>query len=212
MQHPVYFLLVLLASLLTACSSGEDGGNGGTIQNPTSTNGPQLATIGNRNLLSGNPLIINLSATNPNGGSLSWFADGTVGPNNNPLMAGASFDENTGQFVWSDTSLSVGSYSIRFTVMDDAVPPQSDSETISIVVQNIFTYGQNSYSQYCQSCHGSQGVGGNEQVIQCIAEADLAFGMTRSPMSGIGNSWQDFDREFNAILYYLQNVQPQNCL
>jgi len=199
--------------LSAACSTApeEDTNNGGTNQGPGNPSGPQLSSIGNRTLLSGDPLTINLSSTNPNGGTLMWSADGTVGPNNNPLMAGANFNENTGQFTWSNTSMAVGSYNIRFTVTDDAVPPQSDSETISIVIQDIFAYGQSSYNQYCQSCHGSEGVGGSEQIVQCITEPDLAFGMSRSPMNGIGNSWQDYDREFNAILYYLQNVQPQNC-
>lgn len=212
MQHTLKIILILLVLLSTACSTSEEGGaNGGTNQNPGGSNSPVLSAIGNRVLLSGDALTINLSSTNPNGGNLMWTADGTVGPNSNPLMAGASFSETTGQFSWTNTMTAVGSYNIRFTVTDDAVPPQSDSETISIVVQDIFAYGQSSYNSYCRSCHGSEGVGGNEQIVQCIPEADLAFGMGRSPMSGIGSSWQDYDREFDAILYYLQNVQPQNC-
>ena len=213
MRKVLEIILILLVLLSVACTTApeEDANDGGTNQDPSSPTGPQLSSIGNRILLSGDSLTINLTSTNPNGGNRIWSADGTVGPNNNPLLAGASFNENSAQFSWPDTSSAIGSYNIRFTVTDDAVPPQSDSESISIVVMDIFAYGQNSYNQYCRSCHGSEGVGGSEQIVQCITEPDLAFGMSRSPMSGIGNSWQDFNREFDAILYYLQNVQPQNC-
>ena len=211
MQHTLKIILILLVLLSAACGSGDETGGGDTNQTPGDPNSPVLSSIGNRVLLSGDMLTINLSSTNPNGGSLMWSADGTVGPNNNPLTAGANFDENAGQFSWNNTSTAIGSYSIRFMVTDDAVPPQSDSETISIVIQDIFAYGESSYNSYCRSCHGSEGVGGSEQIVQCITEPDLAFGMGRSPMSGIGNSWADYDREFDAILYYLQNVQPQNC-
>lgn len=214
MREILKIVLILLVLLITACGSGEDEGEENTSQNPAPGNpyGPQLMTIGSRVLLSGDPLTINLSSTNPNGGSLTWTADGTVGPNANPLLAGATFDELAGQFSWSDTSMDMGTYNIRFTVTDDAVPPQSDSETISIVIMDIFSYGQSSYNSYCASCHGDEGIGGDEQILQCIEEADLAFGMGRAPMSGIGNSWDNYDREFDAILYYLRNVQPLNCL
>ena len=213
MRRTLEIVLILMLLLVAACTTApeEETNNGGTNQEPGNTNGPQLTSIGNRILLSGDSLTINLSSTNPNGGNRIWSADGTVGPNSNPLLAGASFNENTAQFSWADTSSAIGSYNIRFTVTDDAVPPQSDSETISIVVMDIFAYGQNSYNQYCRSCHGSEGVGGSEQIVQCITDPDLAFGMSRSPMNSIGSAWQDYDREYDAILYYLQNVQPQNC-
>ncbi len=214
MQHTLKIILILLVLLSVACGTSEEegGGNGGSNQNPGGSNSPVLSTIGNRVLLSGDTLTINLSSTNPNGGNLMWVADGTVGPNNNPLMMGASFNENTGVFSWNDTATAVGSYNIRFTVIDDAVPPQTDSETISIVIQDIFAYGQTSYNSYCRSCHGNEGTGGDEQTLQCIDSPSLDAGMSRSPMNGIGNTWQDYDRELDAILYYLWNVQPQNCV
>lgn len=204
-------LILLTVNLISACGAGSEEDGTGTNQGPNNTGGLQLANIGNRSILSGDSLNISLSASNPDGGNLTWSADGTVGPNNNPLLAGASFDENAHQFSWANTSTATGSYNIRFTVTDDSVPPQTDSETILIVVQDIFSYGESSYNQYCQSCHGDEGIGGREQLLQCILEPDLAFGMSRSPMSSIGNQWSDYDREFDAILYYLQNVQPQNC-
>jgi hypothetical protein len=200
------FILTFLgfSLALSGCGgeSGDGGGGGGT------GSALSLNSIGNRSLLSGDSLTIQLSATDPNSQSFTWAADGNRGAGN-PFMAGATFNESSGVFNWSDTSSAVGNYAVLFTVYNNS--GESDSETVTIQVADIFTYGETSYNQYCQSCHGDEGLGGNEQIVQCIDETSLAFGMSRSPMNSIGSQWVDYDREFNAILYYLNNVQPQNC-
>jgi len=205
MRNVLLATLIMLSVLLSACGGGTDENDGGGMNSSLSLN-----SIGNKTILSGDPLTFQLSATDPNSQNFIWAADGNVG-NNNPFQAGATFNENNATFSWTNTTNAMGAYSVRFTVTNDEVPPASDSETITIQVLDIFAYGEASYNQYCRSCHGSEGVGGSEQIVQCITEPDLAFGMSRGPMSGIGAQWNDYDREFNAILYYLQNVQPQNC-
>jgi hypothetical protein len=203
MRNALLVLSVTFSFLLTACGGETTDDMGGGMNDSLSLN-----SIGNKSILSGDPLSIQLTATDPNSSNFTWAADGNQG-SGNPFMAGATFDEPNGTFNWTNTSNASGNYSVLFTVMNDM--SQSDSETITIEVLDIFSYGEASYNQYCGSCHGSEGIGGNEQIVQCIPEPDLAAGMSRGPMSGIGAGWADYDREFDAILYYLQNVQPQNC-
>lgn len=198
-------LFLILPLLLTACGGGDTDATGGGGMTDTLT----LDPIGNKNILSGDPLIFQLSATDPNSQNHTWVADGNQGTGSNPFMAGATFNETNGTFSWPDTSSALGDYSVMFTVMNDM--GQSDSETITIAVQDIFAYGEASYNQYCRSCHGDEGTQGDEQILQCILDPEFAAGMSRSPMSSIGAGWADYDREYDAILYYLQNVQPQNC-
>jgi len=203
MRNALLVLSVLLSVLLSACGGGDTGDTGGGM-----TDSLNLTSIGNKSILSGDPLSFQLTATDPNSQNFTWAADGNRG-SGNPFSAGATFNEDNGTFNWNNTLNAAGNYSVLFTVMNDM--GQSDSETITIDVQDIFAYGEASYNQYCSSCHGNEGREGNEQIVQCIPEADLAAGMARGPMSGIGAGWADYDREFDAILYYLQNVQPQNC-
>ena len=53
------------------------------------------------------------------------------------LPAGAGFDAATGAFNWTPTESQQGSYEVTFTVTDDGTPNMSDSETITITVNEV---------------------------------------------------------------------------
>jgi hypothetical protein len=90
---------------------------------------PVLSTIGNRDVAAGQALGIDLSASDPDGNSLSFSAA--------DLPQGASFtDQRNGsaRFSWQPRLDQSGSYRVTFSVTDDARPMASDSETITITV------------------------------------------------------------------------------
>jgi hypothetical protein len=53
------------------------------------------------------------------------------------LPAGATFDSQTGLFQWTPSEAQQGSYQVTFTVTDDGVPALSDSEQITITVNEV---------------------------------------------------------------------------
>jgi hypothetical protein len=92
---------------------------------------PVLATIGNKQTNEGELLTFTLQATDPEEDGLTFsYSD-------EPEMAGATFDANSGVFAWTPPDGSDGSYTVTFTVTDDGTPPASDQETIEIAVGNV---------------------------------------------------------------------------
>jgi hypothetical protein len=89
---------------------------------------PEL-DIGNKTVNENEPLEIQVTATDPDGDSLTY----SVGD----LPSGADFDEETHKFSWKPTYEDAGDYSVMFTATDiktDDSSPLSDSETITITV------------------------------------------------------------------------------
>ncbi len=89
---------------------------------------PVLDPIGNKVIKAGLPLSIILTASDPNGESLSFSADG--------VPTGASFDPLTATFSWVPDPSQVGDHTVTFTVTDSGTPPLSDSEPVTITVGN----------------------------------------------------------------------------
>lgn len=90
----------------------------GTTQGPVWSfqtalyNAPLLAAIGNQTVTEGQLLQFTISATDPDGDTLTYSATG--------LPAGATFDPVTRTFSWTPTLAQVGSYpNITFRVRDD---------------------------------------------------------------------------------------------
>ena len=91
---------------------------------------PLLGPIGNKAVNEGELLEFTITATDPDGGSLTLSAGN--------LPSGASFDAVSQQFSWTPAYGQAGSYAnILFTVTDDGNPPQSDSEAITITVGDV---------------------------------------------------------------------------
>jgi hypothetical protein len=100
------------------------------LLNNTAPTNLTLHSIGNRIVHAGQNLQFVLSATNPNLDNLTYSAT------NLPL--GATFNQVTNTFSWTPSSNQLGVYSnITFTVNSNGVPVESDSESISVTVENI---------------------------------------------------------------------------
>ena len=91
---------------------------------PPVNQAPTLAFIGNKSVTAGQPLTFTISASDPNGDSLTYSASN--------LPSGATFTASTRAFSWTPTSGQVGSYpNVHFQVTDGSL---IDSEDITITV------------------------------------------------------------------------------
>jgi hypothetical protein len=97
-------------------------------QSGGSTNqAPVLAAIGNKTVNAGQTLTFQISATDPNGNSLTYSASN--------LPSGSSFNNSTRTFTWTPTSSQAGAYSnVRFNVSDGSL---TDYENITITVNSV---------------------------------------------------------------------------
>jgi len=92
---------------------------------------PVLQPIGNKEVDEGMELSFTLQAEDPEGDGLTFsYID-------EPEMAGATLDPNTGVFAWTPPDGADGIYTVMFTVADDGSPSASDQETIEITVGNV---------------------------------------------------------------------------
>jgi hypothetical protein len=87
---------------------------------------PVLEPIGNHTVLEGALLAFVISASDPDGDTLSFSTSA--------LPSGAQFDISTGAFSWAPGMNQSGIYSVVFSVSDGQT---SSSETISITVVNV---------------------------------------------------------------------------
>lgn len=205
-------ILTLLGLFMAGCGGG---GTDPKASNNTNTNStaPVLTAIGNKTVTVGDTLTFTVSATDPNNLVLVYSSDGSVGSGPNPYTeAGmnASFNVNTHQFSWNTTSVATGDYYVQFSVMNTNA--ESDSETIRIRLQTTptqFDTGEQKYNTNCQSCHGTGGVGGSQTLIQCIDRATFEDKINGGSMTSYASSWSTSDKE--AVLYYLNNVNPGAC-
>ncbi|WP_020676373.1 fibronectin type III domain-containing protein [Geopsychrobacter electrodiphilus] len=94
---------------------------GGTTNLP-----PILAAIGNKIVTENSTLNFTISASDPDGNSLTYSVTG--------LPAGASFNPTTHAFSWTPNTSQAGSYSLTFSANDGSL---SASETITISVGDL---------------------------------------------------------------------------
>lgn len=87
---------------------------------------PVLSPVGSRTIEEARTLTITLTATDPDGGSLSYSASN--------LPTGASFNAGTRTFSWTPGYGAAGNYNVQFTVTDNGTPPAGDSEMVTITV------------------------------------------------------------------------------
>jgi hypothetical protein len=87
---------------------------------------PVLDPIGAKSVNEGELLEFTVTATNPDADDLTYSASN--------VPAGASFDPATQTFTWIPDYGEAGNYAVTFTVTDDGTPPLSDSEEVTITV------------------------------------------------------------------------------
>ncbi len=91
---------------------------------------PVLLPIGNKSVRHGHLLKFKITATDPDGNALTFSAK--------KLPDGGSFNPNTQEFRWTPVFSQAGTiHKVTFVVTDDGTPPQSASETITIVVDEL---------------------------------------------------------------------------
>ena len=201
---------VAVAFLTTACGGGGGdapaaGGNPGTLS---------LNTIGNKTTAANDNINFTLSSSNPNGGTLTYSVSvvaGSEDPFNVASVNDATFNvSGNGTFNWTPSATEVGSYELQFTVQNTG--GESDSETVLITVEAVlgqFQIGEANYNADCARCHGPGGNGGSQVPIQCIQSGVYYPKINGGNMSGYASGWSDSDKD--AVLFYLNNVDPGNC-
>ena len=107
---------------------------------------PVFEAIGNKAVYKGILLEFTISATEPDGDTLTYSAD--------KLPQGATFKSQT--FSWRPTYEQVGSYDVAFTVSDRTL---TDVETVTIVVKELWdpgdTYTITGMTYYVSASRGS---------------------------------------------------------
>ncbi|MEK6564644.1 MAG: putative Ig domain-containing protein, partial [Candidatus Omnitrophota bacterium] len=92
-------------------------------------NAPVLDVIGNKSVDENVNLDFTISATDVNGDTLTYSASG--------LPAGASFNTASRRFSWTPDYSQAGSYDVTFSANDGTGDGGTDSETITITVNNV---------------------------------------------------------------------------
>ena len=94
---------------------------------------PVLSAIGDRSVDENTELSFLLTASDPDGNSLSFVKSG--GPTAATLI---DHGDGTATFSWTPNIGQAGDHQVTFTVTDDGVPVASDLETITITVVDPF--------------------------------------------------------------------------
>ncbi len=212
MKHSIKrILLSSLFAIIFGC-----GGQSGT--EPEDPNAPVLSPIGNKTVTTGDTLTFTISATDPNGLTLTYDSDGGVGSGPNPYSNNANFNPNTRQFNWNTTGVALGDYNVEFSVMNSA--GASDSETIRIRIQaeqtppptDQYTTGQTLYNNNCarSGCHKNEENNTGGFSILCTP-ADVIQKATDGTLNLNMPTFNFSDTEIAAIAYYLANFRPADC-
>ena len=97
----------------------------GQVQNNAA---PGLTTIGNQTTNESQPLTFTVSATDPDDDTITYSATN--------LPVGGTLNPTTGEFTWTPGYTDAGTYEITFTATEDTPEALSDSETVTITVNN----------------------------------------------------------------------------
>ncbi|MFH0889057.1 MAG: putative Ig domain-containing protein [Planctomycetota bacterium] len=118
---------------LRATTAGNSGiaynGANRTFTTRDQNRSPVLATIGNKTVNEGALLTFVISATDPDGDTMTYSATN--------MPTGANFDTTTKTFSWTPNYTQAATYSITFNVFDNGIPSLSDNEQITITVNNV---------------------------------------------------------------------------
>ena len=186
-------LLGLFVILLAGCGDTEENAN---------QDAPYFNDLGTPTVTAGDTMNFTVVATDPNDMNVMLTYDGSLGSGVNPFNVGATFNTTTGEFDWPTGANDVGTYSVRFTATNDAVPPLSVNKDVTLRVTAVPTNtssGENLYIQNCQSCHGVNGAGGSTFGVQCSSANTISEALGLSAMSGISLTTQEIE-EIGAFL------------
>lgn len=214
-------VLLLSAIFVTGCGGGGEDNNGST---PAASNpeAPVLSSIGNKTVITGSSINFTVNATDPNGLSLSYSTDGSVGAGLNPYsetasLAGFNASPGSRQFTWDTTGVALGDYFIEFSAMNSA--SLSHSETIRVRIESTpppqtqFETGQTLYNADCRNsgCHHDEDNNNPIGVftVLCSTEADVKFASETGPGSMPTFNYNSIQEA--AISYYLNNVRSAEC-
>ena len=90
---------------------------------------PSLSAINNQTITEGSELALNITAIDHDAGDTLTYSASS-------LHQGATFDPNTQTFSWTPDYDDAGVYTVTFTVADNGTPSLSDTETITITVED----------------------------------------------------------------------------
>jgi len=184
-------------------------------QNVTITLGdgsPIVATIPDQTATLGSttPVSFSVSASDPNGLSLTYAVDASYGAGTDPSVV-AAFNASTQQFSWDISAQLQGVYSVKFVVTNSNGKSSEVIAKITIQDANAqqFANGESKYNGHCRSCHGPEGRLGSQTPIQCIDSLTYYGKVNGGSMSGYASSFSTQDKA--DVLYYLNNVDPSRC-
>ena len=220
MQRAVY-LWIFISFLIVGCGGDAAEAIKEALADPDA---PVLSPIGNKTVNSGDTLSFTVAAADPNDLSFTLATDGTAGNDGDPYVGhgnnNAEFTQNQNNadafdFDWVTTGVTVGNYSVEFSVMNSA--GLSDREVIVITIQGQqtqFTEGQTLYNNNCRGsgCHRNEDdnvAEGARFGVLCLTEAeikaateDTALGMPTFSFTAAQEA---------AISVYLNQVRPGDC-
>ena len=107
-------------------SSGKYNSKTITITVSNVNGAPVLSAIGSKTVAENAALTFTLSATDPDGGTLTYSATG--------LPTGATLNASTGAFSWTPSYTQANTYNVTFTASDGTL---SSSQAITITVTNV---------------------------------------------------------------------------
>ncbi|UGV40253.1 putative Ig domain-containing protein [Methanococcoides orientis] len=139
-------------------------------------NAPVLFPIGDQSINETENLNFTITADDADAGDILTYTSDN-------LPTGATFNDSTCVFSWTPSSSQSGVYLVEFTVSDGAL---SDSETISITVNNVDT--GDSSSDDSSSKRSSSGGTGNAVIVPVQEETEEMEENTTSSSDGIGNA------------------------
>jgi YVTN family beta-propeller protein len=90
---------------------------------------PVLTSIGDKNVNEGQLLSFTVSAADPDSNVIAYTMT--------PTITGVVLNSSNGSFLWTPSYNQAGVYNATFTATDNGIPNLSDSEAITITVQDV---------------------------------------------------------------------------
>jgi hypothetical protein len=151
-------------------------------------NPPALTNPGNKTVNENQLLQFTLSAADVNGDAVTYSMNGAP--------TGAGLSDN--QFNWTPTYTQSGSYSVKFFARDNGMPQMSDSQTISITVNNV-------NNPPTLTNPGNKNVNENQLLQFTLSAADVNGDAITYSMSGAPTGASLINNQFNWKPTYAQS-------
>jgi len=125
-----YFAIKAFNSCGNSSDFSTEIAKSGTVTLP-GNNPPVLNSVGPKSISENGLLEFTVSASDPDGNTLSYSAEG--------LPPGATLSSSTGLFRWTPGSSAAGSYQVTFAATDNGTPVLTDTEAVTITVSDVST-------------------------------------------------------------------------